>query len=225
MENELKQEMLDFFKSDEFITSAEKYFGGREEPKDIVLDAYKWYTDGSDYYLVMESFNNAISCVGFLNGKWKSKYHISGLHSMKPANMEEVKRLLIGEAEKYIGNKVKCDTFGHEKEISEISFNNYGVIGIHEGCETVLFRMYSDCGTELYKWAQIVEPTNHIIELTETTKQSSKKTYYKCEIGAILMDTPDKNEAFVFEHIEGVKQVCEFIESNYDYKTKIIGLN
>ena len=66
------------------------------------------------------------------------------------------------------------------------------------------------------------KPTKCIIMLTETTKAFPKNTYYKCEIGSMLNDTSDKNEAFVFEHIEGAEMVRDFIEETYDYKATLI---
>ena len=66
------------------------------------------------------------------------------------------------------------------------------------------------------------KPIECVIILTETTKASYKNTYYKCEIGGMLNDTSDKNEAFVFEHIEGADMVCDFIEETYYYKATLI---
>ena len=66
------------------------------------------------------------------------------------------------------------------------------------------------------------KPMKRIIMLTETTKAYPKNTYYKCEIGGMLNDTLNKNEAFVFEHIEWAEMVRDFIEETYDYKATLI---
>jgi len=60
---------------------------------------------------------------------------------------------------------------------------------------------------------------NKIIELVESTKAFSKVTYYKCEMGGVLIDTDDVFDAYKTENPE---ELVDFINERYDYRAKAI---
>lgn len=143
----------------------------------------------------------------------------------RPADMQEVKKLLIKEAEKRgfkEGVNFTTPVTKLKRKVHSNPFINHTQEGLCVdagifGTDTSIFDFKTG------KWAEIVEkPLKYVIKLTETTKAFPKETFYKCEVGSMLNDTENKSEAFIFEHFEGAERVKDFIEESYDFKAEIV---
>jgi hypothetical protein len=113
------------------------------EPKgaDIILDVAKWYIDNQNHvWLIMKSYANMVDCVGFYKGKWKNKFHISGLYSMELANMKIVESILIEEAK----NK------GWETTQVEYNINNNQLWLLTKGGDTIF-------NGKTGEWSEIID--------------------------------------------------------------------
>ena len=58
----------------------------------------------------------------------------------------------------------------------------------------------------------------YVVKLVETTKAFPKTSYYICEYGAILQETPDINKATKFEYEESAHSIADFVNETYDFK-------
>jgi len=62
----------------------------------------------------------------------------------------------------------------------------------------------------------------YIVKLVETTKPFPKTSYYICEYGAILHETPDINKATIFEYEESAHSIADFVNETYDFKATVM---
>ena len=165
--------------------------------------------------------------VGFARDKsWTDFVGMTSPTLYVEADMDEVKKLLIGKAEKYRGADIKCirgqiGTKGTIDTDTEFILKHDELSAQNMNCSYTLFDFKTG------EWADIIEekkPSLYIIKITETTKSFPKSTYYKCEIGGTLQDVVNKKDAFVFECIEAAENIAEFINATYDFKSTIIDL-
>lgn len=135
------------------------------EPQDILLNVGDWYYGGLNcHWLILKSSPNSVECVGFFDGKWKSKFSISGLYSLIPADMSKVKELLIGEAVKRgFKEGIKIHRQDLTDEICTTQFEDLKGIYINKAGTVQCFGFKIFC-PNTGKWAGIIKEPLYINE-------------------------------------------------------------
>lgn len=100
---------------------------------------------------------------------------------------------------------------GKGLQADEVSVNDVAIDVAEFIYETLLYNK------TIYKALE-----SYIVTLTETTKSHPKTSYYICEYGGIINETPDINKATKFEHKEFAISLSKFINENYDFKAKVL---